>query len=641
MMPFPHLFSSLEIRGHTLPSRAVITAHGASESFRSPAGNASLYVDYLRKRAEGGAGLIIAQPHFPDPVNDPPKIILDRYTELATAVKPAGAVLVAQAAHLGVYGKSDSDPRRPPLWGFGDTWSADGEGAHKMTDEQVERMVDAYRKMARLYIDAGLDGVEVHGAHGYLIQQSLTPWSNDRSDRWGQDRTLFVRRIIEEVRNAIGPDKILVYRTTTDDFRSPDDGGMGLNGVVASLKAILGLGMVDVLNTTVGDGGKSYARAIPDFRNGEATNIPYLKRLREELDITIPVVGVGRIVSPGSAESVLSSGVCDLVAMTRAHIADPEILAKARAGRGDRIRPCVGANVCVNRKLSLYPDISCLHNPEVLRERELAVTPTEAGKKLVVVGSGPAGLKAAEVAARRGHSVVLLERSVRLGGRLRAVEQTAGSQLAATLDHLVSELEILGVGTRVGIDATAAVIAAETPDHVVLATGTVRRPDDHWFGGETARIFSSDEALTEDTGKTVLVVDAIGTNEAALVAEALALQGKKVVFATSFDSLVPHAGQLHRWVVPDVLRDLMAAIHTSAVVGYVDGTKVSLVYADGEPLADVEVDSIVNVLPRLSNVDLVDGVRELGVAYTVIGDAVAPRGAWHAFKEGQEAALAV
>ncbi|MGW8814408.1 hypothetical protein [Gordonia terrae] len=147
--------------------------------------------------------------------------------------------------------------------------------------------------------------------------------------------------------------------------------------------------------------------------------------------------------------------------------------------------------------------------------------------------------------------------------------------------------------------------------------------------------------MTSDTGNTVMVYDEIGTNEAALVADALAARGKAVIFATSFDRLVPQAGQMHRWVVPDILRDRMTAVHTSAVIGCVDGPEVRLVYADGTPIKDVKVDSIVNVVPRVSNVDLVAGVEKLGVPYKVIGDASAPRSAWHAFKEGQEAAIAV
>ncbi|MGW8814409.1 oxidoreductase [Gordonia terrae] len=346
-----------------------------------------------------------------------------------------------------------------------------------MTDDEVEQVIRAYRSLARFYMDVGLDGIEVHGAHGYLIQQALTPGTNDRSDRWGQDRTLFVRRIIQEVREEIGDDKILEYRTTTDDFRAPEDGGLGVAGVAASLKSILSTGMVDVLNTTVGDGGKSYARAIPDFRAEEAANISspkrdYGTRLRDEVDITIPVIGVGRIVSPGTAESVLASGVCDLVAMTRAHIAEPEILAKVKSGQAHRIRPCVGSNVCVDRNLAGYGEIGCLHNPEAMREQELAVTASTSPVKVLVVGAGPAGLKAAEVAARRGHEVVVVDSGSRLGGRFRALEHTAGSQMVAALDYLVSELRILGVETQVNVEVTTEVLKRFVPDHVLIATGT-------------------------------------------------------------------------------------------------------------------------------------------------------------------------
>jgi 2,4-dienoyl-CoA reductase-like NADH-dependent reductase (Old Yellow Enzyme family) len=361
------LFSPITIRRTQVRNRAVITSHGASEAFRHPGASPDTYVEYLRRRAAGGVGLIIVQPPFFTPGVEHSDESLRRHTRLAAAIKAEGTVALLQLAHLGAFARSDADVHRPPLWGFGRTQSAAGETAHEMTDAEVEIMIDAFRQTARLAATAGFDGVEVHGGHGYLIQQSLTPMYNSRVDRWGSDRTLFARRVLAAVRDEVGPEGIVGYRTSTDDLRTPDEGGLGFRTGAETVRRLLDTGHIDVLNTTIGDGGASYARAIPDYRYGEAPNLPAVVRLRAALGTSIPIIGVGKIASVGVAESVLAQGQCDLVAMTRAHIADPEILAKARAGHTDRIRPCVGANVCVNRKLAGFGEISCLHNPQVLR----------------------------------------------------------------------------------------------------------------------------------------------------------------------------------------------------------------------------------------------------------------------------------
>ncbi|PQM48031.1 putative N-methylproline demethylase [Mycobacterium talmoniae] len=411
MEHFSHLLSPIQLGRVEIRNRVVLTSHGASETFRNPLASPDAYIEYLRRRAGAGVGLIITQPVLSDPAVGIPEATLQRHAALADAVRAEGAVLLLQVTHLGVYARTDADLRRGPLPGFQNSQSAMGETAHAMTDDEIEAMIEGYRRTAEMAVAAGFDGVEVHGAHGYLVQQSLTPSFNSREDRWGADRTLFVRSVLEVVRETIGPDRILGYRTPTDDLRSAEDGGLGAAGIVEVVQALLKTDQIDVLNTTIGDGGPSYARAIPSYRYDEAPNIPPLVKMREALGVTPPVIGVGRILSVGFAESLLAAGRCDLVAMTRAHIADPDLLVKARAGQTHRIRPCVGANVCVNRKLQGFSEISCFHNPQVLRERALEPHRTDVPRRVLVVGAGPAGLKAAATAAVRGHDVTIIDGS--------------------------------------------------------------------------------------------------------------------------------------------------------------------------------------------------------------------------------------
>jgi 2,4-dienoyl-CoA reductase-like NADH-dependent reductase (Old Yellow Enzyme family) len=639
MILTPIKLGAVEVR-----NRTVVTAHGASEMFRNPRLPAEPYIEYLRRRAAGGVGMIIAQALYVDPRNAYPDEFTERHARLAAAVKAEGATLLLQLVHLGATFRSEADVHRPPLWGFSTTVTDQGEVAHAMTDDQIEMMIAGYGRIARMAADAGFHGCEVHGAHGYLGQQSLSPWLNRRTDKWGEDRTLFTRRVIEVVRAEIGPGRILGYRTATDDMRSPEDGGLGAAGLVPVVRKILGTGEIDVLNTTVGHGGKTYAQAIPSYRHREAVNMPKAERLNTALEHMVPMIGVGRIASIGIAETLLQSGACDMVAMTRAHIADPDLVGKFARGDAHRIRPCVGALVCNSRKLAGFSEISCVHNPEAMREHELPVEPATAAKDVVVVGAGPAGLKCAEIAARRGHRVRVYDAAPRTGGRLRSVEHTAAADLASTVDHLTGELAELGVPVRLGTRVDAELLATLGADHVVLATGAVVAPDDAFDGAARTQTVSSVDALAADAGldRDVVVFDALGANEGALVAEALANRGHRVHFVTPFEVVMPYGGISQRMETPDVLRRKLAGIHTEAVVGGVggaDGRTVWVVRPDGQSVADLDAGTVVAITAPEPRLELVAALERLGTPYTVVGDAVAPRVATDAFRDGMEAAL--
>ena len=637
---YPTLFSPIRIGPVMVRNRVVITAHGTSEAFRHPGMSPAAYIEYLRRRAAGGAGLIICQPILSDPLHSITEETIDRHGRLVQAVHGEGATFLLQMTHLGAFARSEADVRRPPLMGFENTQSAAGETAHRMTSAEIELMIEGYRRVAEMAATVGFDGVEVHGAHGYIVQQSLTPAFNSRDDEWGRDRTMFVRLLLATARAEMGPDRIVGYRTPTDDLQSPDDGGIGPAGIAEIVRVLLATGTIDVLNTTIGDGGASYARAIPNYRYGEAPNIPAVTRLRGTVAIDVPVIGVGRIVSPGLAESLLAAGTCDLVAMTRAHIADPDLVAKARRGAAHRIRPCVGANVCVNRKLQGYPEISCFHNPTVLRETELAVRPAEAARDVLVVGAGPAGLKAAEAAALRGHTVTVVDDGPRPGGRLRAAENTAALGLVSAVDYLVAELAEHGVKVRTGTTADEALLRELAPDHVVLATGG-RPVTTAYPNAAEGVVTSSADALSAPGRERMLVFDAVGANEGPLVAESLAQRGATVVYLTSCETIMPWGGQLHRYEIPGILRRRCEQVITGGLPGDVDGRHVIVVRPDGDTITELDVDRLVPIVAPLPALELVEVLERLGLPYTIVGDALAPRTAMHAFKEGYEAALAL
>jgi NADPH-dependent 2,4-dienoyl-CoA reductase/sulfur reductase-like enzyme len=300
--------------------------------------------------------------------------------------------------------------------------------------------------------------------------------------------------------------------------------------------------------------------------------------------------------------------------------------------------------VCNSRKLAGFSEISCVHNPEAMREYELKVTPADAPKDVVVVGAGPAGLKFAEIAARRGHRVRVYDAAARTGGRLRWVERTAASDLASTVDHLTGELTELGVPVQLRVTVDADLLRELAPDHVVVATGAEGRPAEAFGGAGAVHTLSSEDALAADDaelGTDVVVYDALGANEGALVAEALATGGRRVHLVTPYETVMPYGGISQRMETPEILRRKLAGIHTDAVIGTAEGRTVSIVRPDGAPVADLAADTVVTVTAPEPRLGLVAAATALGLPYTIVGDAFAPRVATDAFRMGEEAALAL
>jgi 2,4-dienoyl-CoA reductase-like NADH-dependent reductase (Old Yellow Enzyme family) len=635
---FETLYSPIRLGALQIRNRVVVTATSISESWRNPLLPAQPYIEFARRRAAGGVGLFIAQPFYVNPFRPYPTAIMDRHAALAEAVHNEGATVIVQMVHFGATYRTDNDVRRPALWGFDHTITPEGEPVHKMTGDEIEQVIDSYRRGARLVAEAGCDGVELHGAHGYLLQQSITPVNNSRDDEWGADRTLFARRLIADARAELGPDRIIGFRTATDDLRSPEDGGRGTTGLAEVVQQVLDTTEINVLNTTVGFGGPTYGQAIPNYRQAGGANIAKLRRFRGLLTTDVPVIGTGRIASPGIAEALLVRGECDLVAMTRAHIADPALLHKITTGQAHRIRPCVGANVCVNRKLGGSSETSCFHNPEVLMETELAIRPAAVSRRVLVIGAGPAGLKAAEVAAKRGHTVRIVDAGRRTGGRLRHVEHTAAADLAGSLDHLVGELTELGVGIELGVTADETLIRSDHPEFVVLATGA--RFDPASVPG-TGQVVATATALHGQLTDPVVVYDALGTNEPALVAEALARLGRRVILVTRYETVMPFGGVLHRYEAPRIWHRLLDRIITNGLIGDLEDGVATVVRPDGEIVCELRVGTVVAATAPKPAVELLDVLQRLGLPHALAGDAMAPRTAFDSFKEGHAVALTI
>jgi NADPH-dependent 2,4-dienoyl-CoA reductase/sulfur reductase-like enzyme len=507
--------------------------------------------------------------------------------------------------------------------------------------------------------------VELHAAHGYLLHQSFLPWANRRSDQWGEPLR-FVEEVAARVRGAIGPERALSLRISLDDWVRPEAGGLGADGTREVARALTAGGRFDLLNTSGGSRAGHYARAIGSYHHPPGELLPLVARLKAAVG-DVPVVGVGRIATPALAERALADGTCDLVAMTRAQIADPDVVRKLQAGRAGRIRPCVAANQgCVDRMVAGLP-ITCFHNPDVGREHRLAPTATppppvsgwrepDAGREdgpgavgeavdrrsVLVVGGGPAGLKAAEIAARRGHRVTLRERADELGGRLRLVARCGPPrELLRAVAWVAAELAGLDAEVRMGTEVDAGLVAAARPAVVVLATGAPPERDPLPPGDGSVPVLSLDAAVTaEVAGQRVLVVDRLGTIDVAMTAERLAAAGAAVTVVTPLPGVGANIGFTQIGEQLGRLYGLGCALEPSTAFAGIEGGHVATRHLHARSRAARPFDAVVAGVPGRPDLTLREAALATGARVLVAGDAVAPRSAMHAFREGDDAGRA-
>lgn len=635
-----------------LRNRVVSTAHGAFLSFYRPGEPPDRYIGYQQRRAAGGTGLIILQPVQVHPSSQAvghysyePDDLRRKLRAMKSALQAHGTAVFMQLMHFGAEFRSDAGSDLAPLWSFGGTISASGnEVAHQMSGEEIEELVDAFVRTAVLALESGIDGVELHGAHGYLIQQSFSPWANTRDDEWGEPLR-FVTTILARLRAQVGSEPVVGIRLSVDDYRRPADGGLGPDGLREVARAIVDTGHIDYVNQSSGSRSSHYARAVGSYHHPLGELLPLVAQTREAIAARVPVVGAGRVTTPALAERALQGEVCDLVAMTRAQIADPDVVSKLGRGQTDRIRPCVGANQgCVDRMVGGLP-ITCIHNPEVGREYLLGSVPepTAESRRVLVVGAGPAGLAAARMAALRGHHVTIVDRRASLGGRLGLLTDTGpASTLLESVRWLREELERLEVEVELGVVIDADALAQRQPDVVVLATGARAAPGRVPAGDGSVPIVTVERALTDGVGSArVLILDHIGSEEVPICAERLAVQGAHVTFATPMPTVGPYIGFTR---ISEQLKRLYAGgceiVTAVQFRGTHEGDAVLRALQSGVERR-VAADVVVAGVPGRPALELHGPARALGAEVVLAGDAVAPRDALRAFREGEDAGRAV
>ncbi len=474
------LFDPIEVGGVTLPNRIVMTGHGTGMAdHHLPS---EQHAAYYRERARGGVGLIgMAFPQIhPSSQNVPGEVqaydpaVIPGLRKIADAVHRYETKIVMQLGHTGRQSSS--------------TWSEralfapssipcpmNREMPKAMEIEDIDELVAAHALAAVHAREGGFDGVEIHSGYGgYLLASFLSPFSNFREDEYGgsvENRVRFARRALEAVRDAVGRDYLVGMNMQGHDF-SP--GGLEVEDAQEIAALLTGTGLLDYV-VVKGATYYSASQNVPDMQHPKGVWLDLAAKLREVVDV--PVIAVGRVTDPYAAAQVLRDGGADLIAMTRQHIADPETVTKIRENRLEDVRGCIACNQgCIDRLFKIT-HTTCVHNPAAGYELELGegtLTPAPAdGGRVVVVGGGPAGMKAAEVCARRGFDTVLLERRERLGGQLRLASSIEGrEEIAEVIRHLEVQLDKLGVEVRTGAGADPEAVRALAPDHVIVATGS-------------------------------------------------------------------------------------------------------------------------------------------------------------------------
>jgi thioredoxin reductase len=483
---------------------------------------------------------------------------------------------------------------------------------------------------------AGLDGVEIHCAHGYLPLQFMSPLHNKRTDEYGgseENRIRFPIEVIKAVRKAVGEDFTLGIRITGDEFRP---GGLHLADMKRITPKLVTAGNLDYVNVSLG--GYNVIAPMGTPHGAYVYLAEGIKKL-----VNIPVFCIGRIVDPAMAEGIVTQNRADMVGMTRANMCDPELSNKAKQGRVEEIRPCIGLMTCWSR--TAHPEgITCALNPSVGHEEKFKIKAAEKMKRVLIIGGGAAGMEAARVAAIRGHKVVLYEKNTYLGGQMVIASKTpTRAEMTKPVNYYSRELRRLGVKVILGKVVTAALINRDNPDEIIVATGGL--PKGMTISGAKSGFVSvvqGRDVLREivGTGEKVVIISADGGMEGLGTAEFLADKGKKV------EVLIPQrrAGQNLEKITSRHLfyrlKRKNVVLHTRTEIERLEGRTV--IISKGFDSHSIEnVDTIVLSLGSVPNDALLKSVRSLGKKFHTIGQCRNVGGIFESISDGLKIGLEI
>jgi len=596
-------------------------------------------IAYYAARAEGGAGLIIIEnASIDEPAGGNGAVQLridhDRYVPglfgLTRAVREHGAAAAIQINHAGAVAK----PQRtgvPAVAPSDVGWTADAHSPAPLKFGEIERLVECYARAAVRAKRAGFDAVEIHGAHGYLIAQFLSPITNRRTDAFGggrEKRWRFALDVVRTVRQAVGCDYPLLFRLSGDEFLP---GGRTLDESVDLCRALVDSG-IDALHISAATAANPEKQLEP-MAYPEAWRAYLAATIRTAVDI--PVVTVGVFRNPGTVEHTLAEGAADFVAIGRGLIADPLWPNKAAANNDPTIHRCISCNRCVRQRVFDDLPICCSVNPEVGFEGELHPEVC-GGRRVVVVGAGPGGLQAAATAATAGAQVVLLEREAELGGQLRHAKVPPHKEkIDWLLDDMIQSLPT-SVEIKTGIDATAETVRKLHPDAVILAIGGIQK---HLSvpGISQEHVWMVEHALASRdsiSGEAIVVIGGgmVGCETASYYAE----RGSKVTVLELLGDVGQDCEPISRRALLRYLEEQHVEVRAGVHVVEIRSDTVLIEEAGRQ--SELPATRVIVAIGAESNLALANELEDDPFPVSVVGDARDPRGIQEAVYEGWRAA---
>lgn len=611
------------------------------------------YIAYEAARARGGAGLQVLSAAAIDDLSmtNTHQLRLDSdnvipgLKAMAHAIHEHGGVVFAQLLQAGreLYGTADGT--LPVAYSASATPSELYRVVpREMSKAMIDDIIMAYAAAARRAIEGDLDGVEICGNQGNLPSQFLAAATNRRTDEYGgslENRMRLVIEICQAVRAAVGQRIAFGLRLSADEIEH----GVTEEESLALCRALDEQGLVDYFSLVLGSpatrNAAAHIIASMNFKTGYVG--PYAQRIKQA--VTRPVIATGRFNTPQSAEAALAAGQADACGMTRAMICDPELANKLSWGRPDDIRACIGClQACIGH-WAKGVGVSCIQFPESGRELEYAgYPPARVPKKILVAGAGPAGMKAASIAALRGHKVVLCEAAGQLGGQVQLAQRLPlREEFGGLITNLAREVELSGAELRLNTLVDAALVADEQPDAIVIATGgrTVGLGDENLEG---AHVVTADQVLSGQVqlGPRVVIADSRSDWTGVGLAEALAAQGHHVRLAVT----TPQAGEF----MPRSLRDGAMGRLFKARVEIIPYARLFGADAETAYFQHIMVQEAI-VLDGVDSLVLCYGVEAdralelalegLGVEKIIVGDCLTPRTAEEAVLDGLKAGMAL
>ena len=649
-MPYEHILMPVQVGSLRLKNRVARTSHHTGLPWSD---SPDELIAYHEARARGGVALTILQTggvHLSSPTGIP--VYDDRvrsgYEKLVAAIRPHGMKLFQQLQHQG--NARATHPLGGPPWSASDVPNPQvGVVPIPMSQTQIDDVVQSFAAAAVRAQQSGIDGVEIHAAHGYLVGQFLSPLTNRREDGYGgslENRTRFLREILAAVRAETGRAYPVGVRIVADE-RVP--GGLGPR----EWRAIMALiePDIDYYNVSL----STYYKFGDIVRTMEAP-LGYEMPLSEQLTqaTELPTIVTGRIMTLEHADRIVAAGQASMVSMVRALIADPDLVVKAQAGREERVRPCIGSNQGCMAGAMVRGQLGCVVNPDAGREKAASSAATvERAKRILVVGGGPAGLQFASVAAQRGHRVSVYEMTRSLGGQaLIAASGPGRSDIRAVVDWLADDVRRLGVDVHLSTFVEPDLVARVGADTVVLATGStprrdgfqVARPAEPIAGAERKHVYTVWDLFgfggRARVGADAVVYDDTGGFEALSAAQELLDKGARVTFVTRFatlGALVPMPAMTTAGAIENLMAGKFEVITDSYLRG-VDDDKVEVGSLFAGRSLRVPADTVVVAAAHHLNRELYDELAGGPADVHLVGDAAAETPSGHGLEHAIRAA---